>query len=456
MRRTQPFFQIAVRILLLGGLILALITVFSAINPSQRQGSQPANQTASSAYPPPPKQNPGTPYPPPIGKSPTPLQVISNTPTIPIPHLTITPLFTPVPTLTLKPGPSPTLIPTIEPAKDASGRIYFVAKAGKDVKPTINFLSTDATGKTISQPAKLSEDEVQSDGFIFPSPDGNHLAITGSWGAFSLYDLNKGRIEPISATHGPVGEFLNWYLDNRQILYRDGMGPLVLSDPISGDHTVLAVPGYEQVTGAAASPDGQYVVYASYRGDNSYSPGGLWIVNANGQNAHVFSKEPATFVANITWSPDGKRIAFWGDGWEVIDADGSNLRQLTNASMIPRIFLPHCYFLPPLWSPDSHIIAIVTSESADSFCHGWADDIFKGTNILLIDIDSGKIQPLLPDGSTGNIDPTWSPDGSQMAFVSNRSGTPEIWAVNMDGSNLRQLTKNDALVRFPVWRRSIP
>ena len=47
--------------------------------------------------------------------------------------------------------------------------------------------------------------------------------------------------------------------------------------------------------------------------------------------------------------------------------------------------------------------------------------------------------------------PTWSPDGSQIAFMSTRSGNPEIYVMNSDGSNLRQLTDHPANDIWPEW-----
>ena len=47
--------------------------------------------------------------------------------------------------------------------------------------------------------------------------------------------------------------------------------------------------------------------------------------------------------------------------------------------------------------------------------------------------------------------PFWSPDGSQVVFSSDRSGTPQIWLMNADGSGLRRLTHGDANDDTPVW-----
>jgi Tol biopolymer transport system component len=47
--------------------------------------------------------------------------------------------------------------------------------------------------------------------------------------------------------------------------------------------------------------------------------------------------------------------------------------------------------------------------------------------------------------------PTWSPDGKQIAFVSDRDGNDEIYVMNVDGSNVKRLTNNPEQDLFPSW-----
>jgi TolB protein len=65
-------------------------------------------------------------------------------------------------------------------------------------------------------------------------------------------------------------------------------------------------------------------------------------------------------------------------------------------------------------------------------------------------LDGGNARPVSSDDSQG-IDPTWSPEGDQIAFASNREGPTQIYIMNPDGSRLRQVTRG---VRDMVGRIS--
>jgi dipeptidyl aminopeptidase/acylaminoacyl peptidase len=64
----------------------------------------------------------------------------------------------------------------------------------------------------------------------------------------------------------------------------------------------------------------------------------------------------------------------------------------------------------------------------------------------------GSDQRRLTHTDAFNGAPRWSPDGTQIAFESDRDGNSEIYVMNSDGSNVRRLTDNDASDRRPAWR----
>ena len=132
-----------------------------------------------------------------------------------------------------------------------------------------------------------------------------------------------------------------------------------------------------------------------------------------------------------TWSPDGTQIVFSrvgrNDGTYIINADGSDERQLTDFVV-----------LEPAWSPDGTRIAFGSD-------HGG----FRG--IYVMDADGSNIQRLSSTRAGENC-PDWSPDGTKLVFASWRDGDGEIYIMNADGSDLQKLTDNRFEEEFPAWR----
>jgi len=62
-------------------------------------------------------------------------------------------------------------------------------------------------------------------------------------------------------------------------------------------------------------------------------------------------------------------------------------------------------------------------------------------------------EPLSGEHSAWNGMPSWSPDGSKIAFVSNRDGNMDIYTMNADGSSVRQLTRNPFAAVSEFFRR---
>lgn len=70
--------------------------------------------------------------------------------------------------------------------------------------------------------------------------------------------------------------------------------------------------------------------------------------------------------------------------------------------------------------------------------------------VFVMDADGGNQRNLTNDRGS-DYTPRWSPDGTQIVFGSDRSGDPELYVMDADGNNLRRLTDSPGVDRSPAW-----
>lgn len=106
----------------------------------------------------------------------------------------------------------------------------------------------------------------------------------------------------------------------------------------------------------------------------------------------------------------------------------------------------------PVWSPVSNQIALVSNDSGDDEI--WIIDLDRNLRRLTETNEAYNAQNIGKDNFIPEVNghPSWSPDGSQIVFWSNRTGNRQIWIMNADGSNQRLLMEANPYNDWnPVW-----
>jgi len=224
------------------------------------------------------------------------------------------------------------------------------------------------------------------------------------------------------------------------------------------------------------SPDGRWVVYSSYDRDAIE----LWALNLETRQSRQLTNGGAVNL-EPRFSPDGKRLAFVSTSYHgrfhifigsFHNGELSNVQRITEET---RTALPRFYYsefdheISPAWSPDSTELLFISNHGHVYGTGGfWRMKAEPGAEAREIHYEetAWKARPeFSPDGkrivyasylgrqwhqlwvmpSQGgdafpisygefdNVNPRWSPDGTKIAFISNRTGNTSLWIQEIPG-----------------------
>ncbi len=297
----------------------------------------------------------------------------------------------------------------------------------------VSFAGGDVRGESEGRPLNLPGKIVfQTDREIRPYE-----------GAFLL---EKGEMRRIAD-----GVFPRFSKDGKKALYqREGI--LYLLDLATQQIQVLNWTKEYYPGDFDLSPDQQWLAFTSGRVRPSHwvnPPTSLFVARIDGSEVRQLFDANETVYA-CRWAPDGTRILF--DTW---------LFPTGNRQKLPGG--PFTIF------PDgTHLEKLPVPDELKLGGGAWAPD---GKRVLFVGIDSqGVVQLFFLDLETRSVSqitrnpnpewrymsPVFSPDGSQILFVSDRKGDPVIgcnlYVINADGTNERQVTPAQKIKKYGRWR----
>jgi Tol biopolymer transport system component len=236
------------------------------------------------------------------------------------------------------------------------------------------------------------------------------------------------------------------------IVYQGGTGGpprlrLVRPDG-SGDHPL--VPGIragDQVH-PDWSPDGMHIAFAADDGDGTRD---LWIVNVDGSEATKAydCSDPCAWSDDPAWSPDGSTILF--QQGVAVDGGPNGVGQLARldvaAGTVTSVYSapgPGDYLYVPRWAPDGTRIVFEVVEFKSARLD---EEAVTGGTIAVIALKDGasrgEARELLPRSSRASY-ADWHPDGSRVVYAvptgPGDMAPADLWTITPDGNGRTQLT----------------
>ena len=287
-----------------------------------------------------------------------------------------------------------------------------------------------------------------------------------------------------------------WSFDSRSLIY--SMAGTLWRQALNSStaEQLTAGPGYDYQPDC--SPDGRWIVYATYDHDAIE----LWVLDLQTKRSHQLTLGGAVNV-EPRFSPDGKRLAFVSTSYnghfhifagDFKDGELTNVRRLTgeSRSSVPRFYYSEFdHEISPAWSPDGKELIFVGNRGhiygtggfwrmkaepgAEAREIHYEETAWKarpefspdGRRIVYASYLGGQWQQLwvmpsdggdpfpLSYGDFDNINPRWSRDGKLIAFISNRDGNTSLWVQEALGGAQRPVIAKEKHYLRPMGHLSI-
>jgi Tol biopolymer transport system component len=277
-----------------------------------------------------------------------------------------------------------------------------------------------------------------------------------------------------------------WSPDGKQLVFMDGpdrgrrLRLFVMNADGSGRH-LLPVPSPGSLRfedwAPAWSPDGNRIAFtrtiwhekADHSGTTDLARSAIYVLDLlrGGLRRVTTLSDSGELPAYVTWSPDGRRLAYLGSGFgpyalggfsflcaglHVINADGTGDHILAAASRTPKA----CTAVwEPAWSPDGDWIAFARSTPSPG----------GGIDLYLISSNGEQLHRLTHQPQVISVSPSWSADGKRIAFAFGRRdrggpgpGGPNrvrtVVVIDRDGSHRQTVASfRGHIFGGPDWQR---
>jgi VCBS repeat-containing protein len=322
------------------------------------------------------------------------------------------------------------------------------------------------TSVSASAPAHGALD-LNPDGSFVYTPTANFAGIDSFRYRASDGEFVSGDAALVSITVGPVDRIV--FASGRT-----GNGDIYSVDPRGGAPTRLTSAGAIDAE-PVWSPNRTRIAFTSTRNGNV----DIYAMNTDGSNVTRLTTSSA-IDTSPAWSPDGTRIAFTSnraggnrDIYVMSAAGDANATRLTTHTAADTV---------PTWSPDGSSVAfasgrtgggdiyamaavpgsaqtrVTTSPGADREPDWFGSTIAFATNRhgnfeIYTMHQSGTGQTRRTTQAGDDVTPAWSPDGTKLAFATNRHGglNFELYTMDPDGTGQARLTTHPAIDALPDW-----